>query len=240
MAILIFKDCRLFIGQYNLSGDINQVQLGYSAGPLDQTVFGNSTKVNIAGLTEIQLSHSGLTQFGNASVDNALNSQITVDNVPITIIPSNAAVGDPAYFFRGVTTQWQWGGSVGDLNKFSSSAGSTGEDLIKGMVLENGNTARNAAGNTASVTVGAATANQYVYAALHVLAFNGTNVTCIVQSAAASNFATPNNRITFTAANATGSQYAMRIAGPVTDTFWRVNYAGTFNSVNFVLSVGIK
>jgi hypothetical protein len=240
MATHSFKDCRLFIGGFNLSGDINSVQLAYSAGALDQTVFGNATKVNVAGLKDIQLSHSGFVQYGANLVDNAINSQIGIDNVPITIIPSNAAVGDPAFLFKGMHSSWQQGGGVGELIKFSASAAAGGEDLIKGWVLENGNTAKVAAGNTTAALCNNASATQYIYAALHVLAFNGTSVTCTLQSAPAANFANSANRVVFTAASAVGSQYANRVIGPVTDTYWRVNYAGTFNTTNFVLSFGIR
>ncbi|HEY9416720.1 MAG TPA: hypothetical protein VIQ30_18350, partial [Pseudonocardia sp.] len=87
--------------------------------------------------------------------------------------------------------------------------------------------------------VGAVASGQFAYAALHVFSA-GTTMTVQVQSAATVGFASPTTRGTFSAATAVGGLWLTRVAGPITDTYWRLNVSaitGTFQ-VAGVIAIG--
>jgi hypothetical protein len=62
-----------------------------------------------------------------------------------------------------------------------------------------------------------------------------------VQSAASVGFASPTTRLTFNADPASAVRFPA-IVGPITDTYWRLNYtiSGTTPSLLFMSAIGIS
>ena len=61
---------------------------------------------------------------------------------------------------------------------------------------------------------------------MHVLAVSGTNPTLdmIIQSDNVSGFTSPTTKITFDQAVAVGAQWGTRVAGPLTDDYYRASW----------------
>lgn len=243
MASQIWRDCKLFMGAYDLSGDMNAHALEYKADILEATVFGDTAKRRTGGLMGVTSKHEGLWTGGAGAVDDALFASIAAANQPLTVCPLTGAEGELAYFFNAKMAQYSPGGKIGELLRFSvNSEGGDGSDLIRGSVALNGT--KTATGNGTIYNLGAVGATQKLYAALHVTSASGgtPSLTCAVQSAATGGFGSPTTRITFGAKTAIGSEMAAPVAGAITDAYWRATWtiSGSTPSFRAVLLIGIK
>lgn len=246
MAAKVWTDVRLFWDAYNLSGDINALALNYGVELGDATVLLDASRRRRAGLKTIAFQHEGFVNYGVDQVDDALFNDIAVANVPMTICPHNSgAEGEIAFFFNGLAGQYQPGGTVGEMHRFSvSGEADDGRDLIRGTVLNNAT--RTVTANGTAFNLGAVSATQKLYAVLHVfdpVAGSLPTLDVKIQSDDASGFVSPIDRITFAQKTNKGSQYATPVAGAITDTWWRAVWTigGTGGpSFPFVVVIGIQ
>lgn len=243
MANQILKDARLWIGAYNFSGDANALAFEHQAEMQDDTSLEDSARSRLAGLKSVALQCEGMWNSGAAGGGfiEELLEQVGLQDVPATVCPiAGAAEGDRAFTFLAAHADYQRGGTVGELFRFSAGAQGRGVPLVRGELLHNAT--RTVTGNGGARQLGALTAAQKLYASLHVLTVSGTNpsLTVVVQSASDQAFTTPNARITFGAKTAAAHDWSS-VAGAVSDTWWRVNYtiSGTTPSFLFVVAAGI-
>jgi hypothetical protein len=158
----------------------------------------------------------------------------------MSVAPLTGAAGETAFTFVSTVGQYNPGGRHGDLFGFSVHA--EGGNLIRGTVMLNG--AVTATGQGTARQLGAVAEGQQLYAAMHVLSASGTNPTLemAVQSATAQAFGTPTERLAFPKTIAPGGWWAVPVAGPITDQWWRVSYTvgGTNPSLAVVVIIGIQ
>ena len=238
-------DARLFIGPYNLSGDSNRIQLAQTVAMLDGSAFGNATKINIPGLGAIALDASGYWPAPSATdlKEKQFMDNVGLVTIPVTVMPTNTPVeADPCYFFQAAQATYEFGGAHGALLPFSVSAvgGQSGHPILRGYVLETGVTARSGTWNsTGSNVLGALSATQYLYAVLHVTGFVvPTSMVVTIESATSGAFSSPTTRATFTTVTTSlTSEYLLRVAGPVTDTYWRIKAVITGTSYTFACAL---
>lgn len=240
MANQILRDCKLWVAQYDLSGKMNALALEYGVETRDDTVFGDDTKSSAAGIKTVSFAHEGYFDTGTGGADEVLYGKVGVADVPMSISPQSGAEGELAYFFKSLQGKYATGAKVGDLLNFQVSGGAN-SDLVRGKVMLNGT--KTATGTSTPIQLGAVSAAQRLFAALHLLVVSGTtpSLTVKVQSAPTEGFAAPTDRITFAAQNAAIGVWATPLAGPVTDTWWRISYtiSGGTPSFQFIVPVGI-
>lgn len=242
MATQVLTDPKLYVGEYDLSGDLNAVALNYAAEMLDATAFGQTTRIHKGGLKTVGLSGEGFWSGGSDLVDDALFAKIGVADVPVTVVPAGETVANPCYLFRCIHGSYAPGADIGEMLRFSVSAeGSGGVGAVRGQVLHVGSETATGAGT--KVQVGAVTAGQTLYAALHVLTVSGTSPTLdvVLQSDADASAGGETGRITFAQATGITSEWAS-VAGAITDTYWRASFTigGTDTpTFEFILAVGI-
>lgn len=242
MANQILKDARLWIGAYNLSGDGNSLALDFSAEQQDDTALEDVARSRLAGLKAVALQAEGFWNSGAAGfLDELLHDSMGLADVPVSVCPiAGAAEGDRAFTFLADLADYERRGTVGELFRFSAGAEGRGIPLIRGNLLHN-NT-RTASGSGAGSQIGALSATQRLYAALHVLTVSGgsPSLTVKVQSDDSAGFSSPIDRITFAAKTAAGYEWAS-VAGAVTDDYWRANWtiSGSTPSFAFVVVAGI-
>lgn len=240
MATSILTDARLLVAGHDLSGQSNAVNLEYEAEALDATTFGQTTRIHTGGLKVVRAGAAGFwDSAATTSVDPVIFSRVGTEDVPIVIAPSYSAAGDLAYLFRAMKVKYSIESAIGELRAFDvSMEGTGGTPLVRGGFLQYGSATGNIAGGTA-VELGAVAADKYLYAALHV--FSGTgNFTVKIQSDDNSGFTSATDRITFTQVG-TGTAVASewtRVAGAITDTYWRIT-ATNPNTRDFVVVAGI-
>ncbi len=241
MSLLVWKNSKLYLGGYDLSGDMNQMSLKYEADALDTTVFGQSTKRRLAGLLDIVADHKGLWQAGTNLVEDTLWSKFAVANEVMTVFPETGAAGEIGFSFKSLESSYSPGAKVGEVLAFDVSAKGVGT-LIRATALENGVKSATASGTARNL--GAVSATQKLYAVMHVLAKSGTTPTLdvAIQSDDAQAFTTPINRITFAQATDIGAQWATPVNGAITDTWWRASWTigGTGPSFTVVIAIAIQ
>ena len=237
----VLRDCKLIVGKYDMSGKMNALALNATVEQLDDTVFGDDTKSSAAGLKAVEFQHEGLFDTGTDGADDVFYNNLAVADTPVIISPDTLAEGNLAYFFKSLQSKYSINSKVGQLLSFSVGGSGRGSDLVRGKSLLNGT--KTATGNSTPIQLGAVSSVKKLFAALHILAASGgtPSLTVKVQSSATSG-GTYVDRLTFAAQNAAGAVWGTPTSGPVTDTWWRINYtiSGSTPSFNFIVPVGIQ
>lgn len=245
MATSILTNARLYVAQFNLSGDMNSIKLTTTPQLKRDTAFGATYDTVKGGgaLIKTSLSGAGFVQAGTTAVEDVIHGRLGTDDVLMTIAGEGGDVGESCRFFKGVFGAYDMGASVGEMLAFNYSAeasgGTANNPLVRGYIMEDGKTSRVANLNGATQTLGAVSATQKIYTGLHLTAFSGTNVTFTLKSAV-TDWGTPTTRFTFTQNTAVGSEYMTPVSGSISDTFWRIEATGTFTSFSAILVAGIQ
>lgn len=240
---MILTHCRIYHGAYNLSGDLNSLELSLEAETQDITTFNDNGWTKVApGLKTGNFSYEGYFTAGSGSISEHLNSEFATTDTTMTLATSEND-GVTAYLTKSATAQVQvLGGSVGEAGKITAS-GTASTDVVRGTILIPSSSAKTSTGTGTGRQLGALSAAQTFYASLHVLSVSGTgtpSLTVKIQSDDNSGFTSPTDQITFSAATAAGAQWGSKV-GAVTDNYWRVSYtiSGTNPSFTFVVAAGI-
>jgi len=207
----------------DLSGDHNKLALSYGAEMLDETAWGDDTRISKAGLLTVGAVHEGFWQCdGTSAVDDVLWGKFATADEVMTVCPTTGAAGEVAYTLKSAVARYSPGAEVGAMLAFTVEASGTGK-LVRATVMETGAKTSTATGTAREL--GAATAAQTIYAAMHITAVSGTNPTLdmVLQSDDAEGFTDPTDRITFTQADAVGAEWK-DLGGEINDTWWRLSW----------------
>ena len=240
MPIEVLTDAKLYMDGRDFSGKMNELRLAYGSDLKEARVFGDKGIRRLSGLTDVNMSHAGY--FDAETVDIDLHANIGVDNVPITAAPNDGAEGKIAYIFQAAHGEYAPGAEVGELHGYTVTAvGSGGDRLVRGTILGNG--VETSSGTGTAFQVGAVTASQKLYAALHVFATGGTpTLDVTVESDALEAFGSATTKITFAQKTAVGSEWATPVAGVIDDDWWRIAFTigGGSPSLTFIVTIGIR
>ncbi len=236
----VLTDTRLYAGGCDLTAYSNKVDLSLSAEVLDRTTFASDGNKEVkAGDKTADISASGFFEAGSAGVvDDAMWAEFGGGDTPWSCGPSTADVGDLAWVLRTLQTQYKLLGPEGQLAPYEA-AGKSKWPAARGVFLHASSSVRTTTGTGTAVEHVAIPAGSYGYASLHVLSISGSStpsITVKVQSDDNSGFSSATDRITFSAATAVGGQSG-RVAGAVTDTYWRAQFAITGSSPSFLFVV---
>lgn len=242
MAKFVLNNVRLYAGGTDLSGDTNTATLTSNKADVDVTNYNsNLWHERLGGLGSAEIKASGYWEAGTTTaplVDDTAWANLGLAG-GITIAPAGAADQAVCYFTNMLETDFQpFMGKVGDVAGYSLDVMSTWP-LVKG-VFAVPNTAITSTANGTINNLGAVAAGQNLYADLHIFSVSGgASITFIVQSAALVGFGSPTTRLTFTA-NTGASSQILRVAGPITDAFWRASWTITgTGSILGAMSFGI-
>lgn len=238
MSTLILRNPLFAVGDLDISGDLSEGSLEYSADEVDDTRFGHNTHIVVSGLKNVSGSLSGRWVGGAGELDQRLFDNLAAADRVLSFTPSRSD-GDRAFLMQGVNLSYQPAGSVGDRFDFDASFNARG-DLIRGNLLHDAQ--QTASGDGTAVQVGATGADEALYAALHVVAASGTSPTLdvTVDSDDAEAFSSPVTRITFDQATGRDAQWKTA-AGAIADDWLRVSWSvgGTNPDFTFIVTVGI-
>lgn len=242
MAKRVLLNSRIFAGGVDLTSNANKIELNGEVEEKDSTNFGSGGWKEVLGsLGSASLGAAGQWEAGDSTkVDNGLWSGLGgVD--AWSVYEDSASPGSVGYLLKALQPEYKLFDAVGEVAPWEAKAASTWP-LVRGVSLHDPGTARTATGTGTSVQHQAVATGKYLYAALHVLSVSGTapSLTVAVESDDNSGFTSGVTRITFDAATAVGGQI-QRLAGPITDDFYRVAFtiAGTSPSFLFVVSLGV-
>lgn len=233
----VLTNVPLYVGSLRIADMINTFQLGAMTDELDTTnAASDGYKEYATALKSADCSFSGFWRVpdGAENPDAYLAGKVGTSLHPVSV-----QQGGVAYILASVSTKHGWGAAIGQLSKidlaFKGSA-----PLARGKVIEE--YVGGADHNSAAVNLGAVAAGKRLYVAVHVFALTGTVPTLdlTIQSDADSGFASPVTRSTVPQFTAPGYYYTA-IAGPITDTHYRVacNTGGTGPSTDYAVLLGI-
>jgi hypothetical protein len=235
-----------WFGGYDMTGDGNNTVLNLSYDALDATVYGCTARVRAAGLEDCQLDEAGFWQSGAAGA--------AVDPVAFTALGGASQVitnsfdgleTSAAYFYRAKQASYEPFGPVGELIPFrltAQSARGTGlasVAAVRGKVLKTKAVVSATGATGTAQQLGAVGASQYLYAAFHEFAV-GTTITGVIESNVDNTFGAPTTRITFGPITTVGGTWGTRVAGPITDTWWRLRITAITGSHTIACVAGFK
>lgn len=233
-----------YIGGYDLTSDSAELKLELSREPLIDTPFGSTAQRRKAGLQSVSAEVSGCVDFASGGVDSTLFSTLGSTLQVVTHTPTATEL-DVAYMYQAKNFEYQVFGQVGEMDPYNLKIegargnGTLSAGAVRGRMLKaKGNIS--GTGVTGQVfQIGAVSATQYLYAAVHCFSI-GTSFTLQIQSDNASNFPSATTQMTIGSITAVGSTWGTRAAGPITDDFWRVNVSAVTGTSSIAVVVGIK
>lgn len=234
-----------WVDGYDLGPDLEQISLPIEVDELVDTRFGMTGQSRRSGLESVAASVTGFLQLGSGLVEETLWTSLSTARQVVTCTPDGAA-GSVAYFFQSRSFKFTpFDGKVGDLAPFSLDIkgvrgnGTLSVGAVRGRVLAAKGTVSATGVLGSSYQLGALSASQYLYAALHVFSA-GTTITVVLESDADSGFASPTTQATFGPLTTTGGTWATRVVGAITDTYYRLRVTAITGSFSVAGVAGIK
>ena len=129
MATFVYTDASVVVNSVDLSDHVKSCTLNYEAEMLDDTVMGDTTRSNIAGLLNWSMDIEFLQDFAAAKVDATLFSLIGAAAFTVTVKPTSGSVSatNPSFSGSAVLESYPpMSGSVGDLETASATFRSAG------------------------------------------------------------------------------------------------------------------
>ena len=243
MGKFILTDVKVLFDGRDLSGELSNVSIEYTAETPEKTAFGDTTRTRLPGILDIVATHNGWWDIVSAAddLDADLIAQIGAASALMSMSGEGGTLGDFAYSFPTQAAAVARGGSHGEIMSFSITVNTDGP-LVRGPVMEN--SVFTVTSDGTSRQVGAAIAGESIYSTLHVVAASGSTPTLDVtlESDATDSFSGSETlRITHPQVAVVGSDRQI-LAGPVTDTWWRytITIGGGTPSFTIFVSLGIQ
>lgn len=231
MGTLALTNAYCYAGSHDFTGDTNQLDLSVDAATVDVTTFRsggwNESKI---GLKKSALKVSGFWQAGSDTVDPESFTNLGT-SLATTVGPVETA-GQTAYLIQQMPLQYELLGKYGDATPFTlSGQGSDGVGVVRGQLAKAMGTVSATGALGSGVQLGAVGASQYLYATFHVFGTPGTTITVLVESDDNAGFSSATTRMTLGPYTTAGGRWATRVAGAITDDYFRFRVSaitGTF------------
>lgn len=236
MSSYVLVDVTTYVGGFNFTTKMNSVALSNSIDELDSTVFGNGGfRSRKGGLKDVSAELAG---YWDNEVDDAAFTRLGIADDAVSISPTGVE-GDPAFLWRGEKFTYSGFGTIGQLAPFSlTMMGSHNQGVARGSFLKSqGNVSTTGATGTAFRIVGGIPSGFALYTHIHVFSA-GTTVTGLIESDDANTFASATTRTTHAAMTAVGS-YVQRVAGPLTDDWYRLRISAITGTFSVACSIGV-
>lgn len=124
MSTKNFKSAKIFVDGYDLAGDFNEIGVELTAEMLDETSFGDSTRIHKGGLTVATIAGKGNVDAADGHVERVMFGIVGTDDKIITVFADGITEGtttDKGFSMKGVVETYNIGGAVGALLPFDFS-----------------------------------------------------------------------------------------------------------------------
>ena len=234
---------------FDMTGQLNSTGLAMSYDALDATVFQpatvtNPSRVRVAGLEDTQLDEAGFWEAGTGLLDPTVFTALGGASQVVSV-SNDGAESSVAYMFRARQFNYELFGQLGELIPFrltAQSARGTGLSSVagvRGRVLKTKAVVSGTGATGTAFQLGAVSAGQYLYGAFHEYVA-GTTVTAVLESAPDNTFGAPTTRITFGPITTVGGTWGTRVAGAITDTWYRLRVTAITGSHTIACTAGIR
>jgi len=129
MSDIVVTDAFVELDSNDISSQVRQVTLNYSADPVENTAMGDSTHTRLGGLKDWNVSLTAKNDFAASQLDSILFPLVGTQ-VTIKVRPTSSAVGagNPEYSGTVLVNEYNpMGQSVGDLGEASITLPSAGD-----------------------------------------------------------------------------------------------------------------
>lgn len=249
MSIHGAMNMSILVGGFEAAANSKSLAVDAQCNVLDSTPLSTTDLFQTvqAGQKSWSFQLDGMQDFAVNAVDTIIGlSGYFATPQPFTGCPDGIVDGSIGYFGYPLLSGYTpMGERTTELGTFQLKGKGAANPLVRGMIIHPTATARIASGTGTQQSIGALSATQKMWAALHVVTASGStpSLTVKVQSAttADSGFASPTDRITFTAASDITNPQVSSVTGAITDTRWRVAWtiSGSSPSFNFAVCAGI-
>lgn len=217
---LPLKARNVYLGAYDISGFSRNVMMGSALQELPSTAYGDAATNNESGLPTVSATIDVMmpTTFAwDAAIFGARGAK-----TPLTFFIEGNSAGNVALTVYGLECKYAPGLKIGDIMANQLAIASKGQEVVRGLVLENGAN-KVASGDGNGVQLGAVASGKSLFLAYHVLLMTATSVAGVLKSATSGAFSSPTTRITTTTWTGIGSEL-LSVAGPITDTWYRLTW----------------
>lgn len=222
MPTLAMTNAYIYADAFDLTGNANEVSLTADATQLDRTTFrsGGWSQYQM-GAKNSALSVAGLAD--PATVDLYQWQHFGVTGVPVTLADVETE-GIPTAMLQSIQMDYRpLEGSFNELAAFGiTGASSDAYGVVRGRLAKAMGAVSAVGAIGTGLQLGAASSTQFLYATLHLFGTAGTTITVVVESSAAPTFTSPTTRMTLGPYTTVGGRWATRVAGPITDTYYRM------------------
>lgn len=246
MGVLALTNAFIYMGPLDFTGSSDDLTLRAEAETREKTTWrSGGWREHQQTLKTSMLDSGGFWSSDSTNdVDPEFFNNLGVGGQVVTV-GMQEVEGELAHIMRKLPTQISFfDGSVGDLSRAKvTGAGSDGTiGQIRGKLFkEYGAVSATGATGTA-IQLGAISGTQSLYGTLHTFGTAGTDITVIVESDAASNFATPTTRATFNGGSITTASgfWLTPVAGAISDDWWRINVSSVTGTWTIAAALAIR
>lgn len=232
MAVFALTSSVIYVGGYDLSGDLSSVEGTIETNDLDVTTFGSGGwHARIAGLHDVSMSGEAFLDYSTyepAAYPLAGSSTQT----PIVLGVQDGNTSSVAYLFRGVQTSLGLPEQLGDAAKMKIDMAGSGLAARGQFLGAKASVAAN--GSSSGVTISALTSS--AYGILSVFGAS-TNLNVVIESGSSAAFANAATRIQFSTTSSVGAEFQSQVSTTTNQT-WRIRWTGT--STGFAVAFAIK
>lgn len=242
MASLVWKDCTLWLGQYDFSSYTTDLSVDLEVDEVEVTTHASQgVREYKGGLKKSMAKGVTFADSVTSGTETAIASLLGTEGVLFTASVDGTA-GARTATTRGFVQSYTFGGKVGDMAHMDfQHTGANNEGVLHGTLMYPKTTTITSTSSTA-IQLGAVGAAQKVYGALHVFGASGAGTGLVVKlQSAASAGGSYTDQVTFTSTAST--TYELKsTAGAITDTYWRVKVlvAGSSPSFSFAVAAAIQ
>jgi hypothetical protein len=227
----------VFVGPYDLSNMIYMIDGQVITNDLDATTFGSGGwHVRVAGLHDVALNVEGFRDEAAGPNQGGIYALLGTNNNVVTIGMETGAAATAALMLKAIDVGLDHPGQVGALATFKVPFKASSV-AVEGKIIWPSSTITSSSSSGTYQNLGAVTAAQYLYGTQHITSFVGSSTASIVttiKSATNASGLGATTRLTFTSQTTASGEFAARVAGPVTDTFWGASWTITGNTVSIV------
>ena len=241
MPVIALTNAELFVDSHDFTGDSNEVRLQAEADQKDKTNMRSGGWREYAMTTKTStLTAAGMAQWGTDTSDEWQWANFGATGKVVTI-GAQETEGQPAYMLQSMPVSYQVGGSHGELAPFSlNGVCSDGVGVVRGVLMKAMGTVSATGALGTAVQLGAVSASQYVYSTLHLFGTAGTTITVVLESDDASGFPSATTRVTHGPYTTVGGRWGTRVAGSITDTWWRYRVTAITGTWTIAAAAGIQ
>lgn len=239
---LSLVDATTWVGDHDFTTRMNELSLQISRDAQDDTRYGTAGssrlgRSRIAGLEDIEAELNG---FWDHPVDEDIFTGLgTTDQVVTHSVDGTET--SVAYLYTSRKFSYQTFGDVGANMPFTlslqGSRGTGSPGAIRGRVAAQKQDVSATGVLGSAVNLGSVASDEHLYVAVHVLTA-GTSIDIDVESDADSGFGTPTAQMSLSLSSAGGT--IQRTAGPISDTWYRLNVTAISGTFTIAAALGIK